>query len=243
MKKYFVGVLCMFSTLFSCAQEERNVVFDENAQVRKLSGFSGIDVSGAIDVYISQGKEDAVAVSAGNKELVDRIKTEIKNNVLYIHLDSHGFNWKSWTNNKIKAYITVNNLKRIEASGACNVKSANKLSFNDLSIELSGASDLSANIDVARLNLDLSGASALKLNGKATTAKISSSGASAVKSYDLVIDNCDIIASGASDVRITVTKELNTKASGASSIYYKGDAIIREFNSSGASSIKHKTND
>jgi hypothetical protein len=243
MKRYFVGLLLMLPTLFSFAQDERNIVVDENAQVRKLSGFSGIEVSGAIDLYISQGKEDAVAVSAGNKELVDRIKTEVKNNTLYIHFDGRGFIWKSWTNNKIKAYVTVNNLKRIEASGACNVKSTNKLSCNELSIELSGASNLKAEVETAQLNLDLSGASDLKLNGKAANAKLSCSGASSVKAYDLIINQCNVIASGASDVRITVTKELNAKASGASSINYKGDGIIRESNNSGASSIKHKTTD
>jgi hypothetical protein len=243
MKRYFVGLLLMLPTLFSFAQEERNIVVDENAQVRKLSGFSGIEVSGAIDLYISQGKEDAVAVSAGNKEQINYIKTEVKNDVLHIYFESKGLNWRKWTQGKIKAYVTVSDLKRLEASGACNVKTTNTIHSDALEMELSGASDLSGSINVRSLVLKLSGASVLSLNGKAVNAYINCSGASAVKSYDLVTDYSKIVASGASSVRVHVAKALNVNASGASSVSYKGNDIQKEINSTGASSVKHKITD
>lgn len=243
MKKYVIGLLLMIPSLISCAQDEKNIVFDENAQVRKLNSFSSIDVSGAIDLYISQGKESAVAVSAQNKEWVNNIKTDVRNNVLYIYYETKGLNWKKWTNSKIKAYVTVVDLKRIEASGACNVKTANKLKLDALELELSGASDLTGSIDVRLLDLKLSGASNLSLEGNASNARIVCSGASLVKAYNLLTDYAKVIASGASSVRIHVEKELNASASGASNIVYKGACLKREISNSGASSIKYKAND
>jgi hypothetical protein len=70
---------------------------------------------------------------------------------------------------------------------------------------------------------------------------VSSSGASDLKGFELVTDTCNAHASGASDIRITVNKELNVHASGASGIYYKGPAVIREMHSSGASSVSKKS--
>jgi len=49
-------------------------VYDANAEVRNVGSFSKIKVSSAITLYLSQGKEQAVAVSAGDKEYTPRIK-------------------------------------------------------------------------------------------------------------------------------------------------------------------------
>ena len=49
-----------------------------------------------------------------------------------------------------------------------------------------------------------------------------------------------VSASGASDINITVNKELSAHASGASDIYYKGGGLIKEFHQSGGSTIARK---
>ncbi|MFX7820745.1 DUF2807 domain-containing protein, partial [Acinetobacter baumannii] len=83
---------------------DKNIVFDANAQVRKLSGFTAIEISGAIDLYLAKGNEDAVAVSASSDDIANHIRTELKDNVLKIYFENRGWNWKSWTNTKMKAY-------------------------------------------------------------------------------------------------------------------------------------------
>jgi hypothetical protein len=242
MKKYILGlmmILLMASTVF--AQSDKNLVFDANAQIRKVASFNSIEVSGAINLFLSQGTEEAVAVSAGDEELISRIRTSVRDNVLYIDFDGKGLNWKNWSNNKIKAYVTVNSLKRIEAAGACNVKTVDQLKSNDLKIELSGASDLTGDIAVENLSLSLSGASDCTLKGMAEKASISCNGASSAKAYDLKSNYAKIEASGASSIRITVNKEMSARASGASSINYKGEGLIKDLSSSGAASVKHRT--
>jgi hypothetical protein len=67
------------------------------------------------------------------------------------------------------------------------------------------------------------------------------SGSSDLKAFDLSADYCDISASGASDVNITVNKELKVSASGASDVYYKGNGVIKEISSSGASDVKKRS--
>ncbi len=242
MKKYilsFAILLVLISSGF--AQSEKNLVFDANAQVRNVAGFNSIEISGAINLFLSQGTSEAVAVSAGDEELISRIRTSVRDNVLYIEFDGKGLNWKNWSNNKIKAYVTFSSLKRIEASGACNIKTIDQLKSNDLKIELSGASDLTGDIAVENLSVTLSGASDCTLKGIAEKSSINANGASSAKAYELKTNYAKIDASGASSIRITVNKELNARASGASSISYKGEGLIKDINSSGAASVKHRT--
>jgi Putative auto-transporter adhesin, head GIN domain len=106
---------------------------------------------------------------------------------------------------------------------------------------MSGASDFKGTVNITDLKMELSGASDVKIGGTAASVKIESSGASDVKGFDLVTDFCTAKASGASDINITVNKELTAHASGASDISYKGDAVIKDTHSSGASSVSKKS--
>jgi hypothetical protein len=106
-----------------------------------------------------------------------------------------------------------------------------------LNIKISGASDFKGQLNIGELNVKLSGASDMRLSGNVKNINVECSGASDFKSYDLTSETASIKASGASDVSIAVNKEIIVKASGASNVYYKGDATIKEKHSSGASSI------
>jgi hypothetical protein len=68
--------------------------------------------------------------------------------------------------------------------------------------------------------------------------KVHLSGASDMKAFDLSTEICEVDASGASDVSVTVSKELYVHVSGASDVRYKGKGIVKESRTSGASSIK-----
>ena len=262
MKKIFFLFFLAATTCATNAQQPKNIVHDPNAVVRNLSGFKEIEVSGGINLYLSQGASDAVAVSVDDAKNIDKIKTEVKNGVLKIFIENGSWNGWSWKNKKIKAYVTAKIIERIDASGACSVILTDKVSTTDLRMFLSGASsckgDLAATtakFDIAgassfkgsltaatSLKLYISGASVVSLTGAATTANIDVSGASNFKAYSFFIDDCKAEASGASSLSISVKKELEAEASGASSIRYTGSPNVKKSETSGASSIKKKDN-
>ncbi len=237
MKKYFLSVASLIFFIGAFAQ--KIFVNDANAEVRKLSGsFNNITVSGGINLYLSQYDNESVAVSASSDEYIRNIKTIVENNTLKIFFEG-GRSWNTG-NKKLKVYVSFKRLEKLVASGACDVQVAGMMQIPSLKLDLNGASSFKGAIKVDDLSLDLSGASDVKLNGFAASVSIQSSGASDVKGYELVADICTAKASGASDINITVNKELNASASGASDIYYKGEAVVKKMNSSGASSIVKK---
>ena len=238
MKRIILFFMFIATTIFAQAQNE--FVVDANAEIRTVSGtFNAIKVSGGIDLYLSQSNEQAIAISASEDKYKEGIKTVVENGTLRIYYDGDkGFNMR---NKKMRAYVSFKDLEKLEASGACDVRVSGELIATALEMQLSGASDFKGKIKVSSLNLQLSGASDVNIDGTATVVNIESSGASDVKGFDLISDICTAKASGASDVNITVNKELNAHASGASDIYYKGDAVIKEMHSSGASSVGKKS--
>ncbi|MBU6262014.1 MAG: DUF2807 domain-containing protein [Bacteroidetes bacterium] len=231
----FVAILMVIITS-ACTQTTKKMVFDGAAEDRNLAGFTSINVSNAFDVYISQGTEDAVGVSADSQDATKNIKTHVSGGVLYISFENKG--WWNWKNNKLKAYITVKNLEKLTVSGACNVSFVDAITSNNLHISVSGASDIKGSVKVNSLKVGASGASNISLSGKATNTDFNVSGACSIKSLDLVTDNSTIVASGASNVKLTINQYLKANVSGASDIRYKGTVSRFETRTSGASDIK-----
>lgn len=237
MKKVIIVLLALFAGTASMAQKD--IVVDPNAAVRSVSGnFSALKVENGIDVYLSQSDKVSVAVSASNESQREAIKTVIENDVLKIYYEGD----RSWRkkSSRLRVYVSYVKLEKINASGASDIRIVDGLSGNSLELSLSGACDFSGKVNLASLKINLSGASDVKVSGKAATVDIESSGASDVKGYELVTDNCTVQASGASDVFITVNKQLNATASGASDVFYKGSGLLKEIKKSGSSTIAKK---
>ncbi len=233
MKKLSVLLIAILFSAGLYAQQ----VNDPNAEIRVVKDYHGINISDAFDVYINQSDGETVAVSAAEVKHREKIKVEVKAGILYIGYDvDRKMSWGSG-NKKLKAYISFKQIDQLKISGACDIFISGTLKAEILNIHQSGASDLKGKLDVKKLTVDLSGASDILITGIATQLSVEASGASDFKGYDLVSDICNVRASGASDIKITVNKELSAHASGASDVRYKGNGEIKEIKSSGSSSV------
>ena len=233
MRKIFISVLLAGFSIATIAQKTIN---DPNAEKRNVSNFHGIEISGGIDLYLSQG-EEAVAVSASEAKFRDKIRTEVKNGGLKIWYETNSNLHLDWGNRKLKAYVSFKNLDVLEASGGSDIKVEGSIDVSKLSMTVSGGSDFDGKVNISDLKVDASGGSDVDISGTAKTINIDASGGSDFKGYELATDNCTVDASGGSDVYITVNKELNAESSGGSDIYYKGNGLIKNLKS-GSSSIK-----
>lgn len=231
--KYSLTTLLAFILVFS-AWAQKQLVVDEHAEIRPLTGsFTSISVSDGIDVYLSQSDDEAMAVSASEKKYADNIKTIIEGATLKIWYDGSN----GWRGKNLKVYISFKEIDRLSASGASDIIIAGTVKSPRLTLTLSGASSFRGNVETGDLVMDMSGASDVIISGNATMLDIENSGASDLKGSDLVVNVCNAKSSGASDVHITVTKELNVNASGASDVFYRGDAIVKTVHTSGASKV------
>jgi hypothetical protein len=238
MKKIIFSLILVASAPVLFAQK---TISDPNAQVREAKNFTAIKLSSAFDVYITQGSEEGLAVSATDTKYLPNIKTEVNGGTLRIWFQNTGSVSFNTGKLKLKAYISVKDINKLDVSGACDVFIDGTLKAGELKLDLSGASDVKGRVEAQKMDVNMSGASDVTLTGTVGQLHIESSGASNFKGYDLMSEFCNARASGASDIKITVNKELSVNASGASDINYKGQGVIRDLKTSGASSVSRKS--
>ncbi|MBC7867138.1 MAG: DUF2807 domain-containing protein [Gloeobacteraceae cyanobacterium ES-bin-316] len=234
MKKILILGFSLFIQLALAAQD--NVVLDGNVEARTLKGeFDKIRVSGNIKLVLNQADNISLAVSASEEKYTQNIKTVVSDKTLNISWQG---DWNWVKNRELTVYLSFKNISMIAGSGAARISVVGALNLDALQIDLSGASSIKASgIMVQSLTMALSGASEAKLDGTAVFMNVDCSGASDVDADKLITETCNASASGASDLEINVSKELSAVASGASHIYYAGEAEKVNVKNSGVSKI------
>lgn len=236
--KHLVNSALIFGMLFlvnsSCTYAYNGIKGNGNVvkQERSVSSFSGIDVGGAFKVFLTQGDKESVVVEA-DENLLDVIEISVRGNTLKISTNEDINNSKA-----LNVYITFKNLDHLDVSGACELSSENKIKLGDLELECSGASDITLKMSADAVEADCSGASSIDLYGSAEALVLDVSGASHLDASDLEVKVCDADVSGASSAKVAVTSELSAEVSGAGSLKYTGDPVLKSTDVSGAGSLR-----
>ncbi len=201
---------------------------------RTVGTFTGVDVSGNIDVYVTQDSVASVKIEA-DENLLEYVQINANGGTLDIRAE-RGYNLKP--SKSIKVYVSGPLFKRFEASGACDIYSQNRISNSEgIGIHLSGACDVTMEVNAPKVNADLSGAGTITLKGETKDLSIDGSGSTDMKCFDLMAENARIEISGAGDAQVYASMKLDVHVSGAGSVRYKGNATVSQ-EVSGAGSVK-----
>jgi hypothetical protein len=187
----------------------------QTSQTRETSPFKKIEVSGAASVVFTQSDTLTLKVVADDKE-INNIFTSFENETLVIKA-------KGNFTHSYKIYVSGNTLNKITSSGASKFTSTNTIVTDSLSIDVSGASNVTATIKTSQVDAMLSGASNVTLEGNTQKVYSTVSGASSLKTYKLNSTVTSVTASGASYARVFATEKINANATGSSTIKFKGD--------------------
>ena len=236
MRNYLVLAFSLF-LLSSCdyfsgtrVRGDGNVV----AQSRTVDGFSGVDVSGAIEVVVRQDAAYSVKVETDNN-LQEYVEVHNEGGILRIQNRNR---FRLLPSRRVIVYVTGPGLTSFSASGACKIKSENKITATSpVDIDATGASGIHLDINAPSVDVSLTGASSASLKGETKELSISSSGSSDVNAFELLSENTDVDVSGAGNAEVFASVKLEAEGSGASKIRYKGNASVSS-NTSGASSVQ-----
>jgi hypothetical protein len=236
MKNIALLTVSILAGLVAVAQNPK-VINDPNAQKRSVGDFHGIKVSGGIELYLSQGDEEAVAVSANDPELRDRLRTEVKDGILHIYLDDQWWH-RGWNGSmKLRAYVSCKVLDQLRGSGGSNIHVDQTIKSERLDIHLSGGGQLHGSFEAGQMTAGISGGGDLYIGGTAGALNVHVNGGGDFHGYDLATDSCEAHVSGGGDVFITVNKTLDATVHGGGDIRYKGNASIRETRTFGGGNI------
>jgi len=238
MKKILLSLLS-FISVSAFAQDAP--AKDPGAIERTLSApFSAIIVSDGIDVYLTQGQSESVAVTSSDEKYMSRFKTEVVGGTLKIYYDNKGINFAFNEKRKLKAWVTFKNIDKLHASGGASVKTSGAIDADKLDMRFTSGSHFTGKITAKELTVDQNSGSGMNVSGRADKITVEGSSGSTFKGYDLAVDYCDAKASSGAGVHITINKELNAKANSGGGIRYKGTALIKDLNVSSGGVVKRE---
>lgn len=215
-----------------------NCTSAQQRESRNVSGFTGISLSIAADIYLSQSNEYKVEIVA-NADYLEKIETVVEGDVLKIKTKNH-FDF-DFHNEKVKIYISMPQVNSLRISGSGDILAQTAIKTENLAIKISGSGNVKIeNLSVKSLDTDISGSGDINFAGTdvAERATYSVSGSGDIDSQNLQCKKVEISVSGSGDVRVWAVDELNARVSGSGDVYYKGRPLI-DAKSSGSGGIHH----
>jgi hypothetical protein len=211
----------MLAVLFSLtAAVAQKVIYDDNVQKRSISSFHAIETSSGIEVIISKGDKEELAVSANNKDYLDEVSTVVQNGVLKISRTDDWKLWRQWKNWRIKVYVSYTKLEEVKANSGGSINGTD-ISLDKLSARLNSGGSMTLSGTVGSLSVD--GNSGAQFHG-----------------YSLKVTNCHAEASSGAGIQVTVDKEISARANSGGFIRYKGEGLIRDINVNSGGSVKRQ---
>lgn len=197
--------------------------------------FTKIHAGSAFEVTITKARNYSIKITA-DRNVMDLVEVTKLPNRLDLKVKPN-FSFRRIT---LKAQITMPDIKSIDLSGAAKAELIDFQLKHDLHVDMSGASELRADISIGDLTAALAGASTLQLEGTAGNIVVDGGGSSTLDLENLAARDADINLQGASTATIHPSGRLQCRLSGASKLYYVGDVRVNlsDIKLSGASKIE-----
>lgn len=216
----------------------QKTINDPHAEKRNVSGFHGIHVGTGIELILTEGSAEDVAVSAATTEFRDRIETKVENGILKIYYENKISSINTKKERKdLKAYVSYKRLDELDANTGADVEIDGTLKSTSLKIRANTGAAIKGRVSVGDLKVDQNTGSIITLSGDADKLEIEGDTGSMFKGVELTTNICNAKVSTGADISVTAQKELNAKASTGGSVRYKGDAPVKEVKKSTGGSV------
>lgn len=213
---------CSDDPLCNCLQGSGN----NETESRPLMPFNVVELNQNVDLILRQGDHNEAQVTAG-KNIIDGIKTEVKNGVLYIRNDNK-CNWMRDFKNKFTVELTFEELDLITYRGSGTIHCADTIRKNKLTLEgWNGTGSINLLINVAEVQLYLhTGSTDLNVTGLAPVQYLYCSGNGYIRADGLL--SYDVYAHTATTGQCYVNagNRIDALIRYHGNIYYKGNPTI-----------------
>jgi Putative auto-transporter adhesin, head GIN domain len=220
----YLVVISFFVLATACKKQKADTI-----KAFSLSEFDTLQLESVFEVYLIQGNTNSIKL-VGAQQIVENVSIEILNNTLKVS-NAYKGNWLHPSNNKIKLYITVNQISKIIASESCQIKSLNALIGNEIGLIMS------SKYNSAELELDCKTfyywnnfpcGGQIKLSGNTNELKIWNVALMAIDARELKADIVSVSNSSKGDCKVTCSQKISYKITGSGNIYLKGNPSLIE---------------
>lgn len=184
------------------------------SETRQVTPFTAIEVKCYGTINVTAQAKPGLEIS-GDDNIVPLIKTEVRNDTLYVTAD------KDYDpNNKLQINISTPDLTKFVFAGAGEA-TLSKIKNNQVEIVASGAGQV-------------------KASGETKEAAITLSGAGRVDAKDLLAERAKATSTGVGEIDVYATEQLDASTSGVGEINYYGNPKSVNKHAGGLGSINQK---
>lgn len=210
----FVKVLLLTASvcaITSCGRETVKGTGEAKQEIRNLSEFTGLNVSGNYQILGAAGSPDKFVIST-NENILPYIETYVKDSTLIVESKKKADIFPTVTQN---IWFTVPKFKNLTLNGASVFQYQN--------------------LNTDKLTVTLSGSHQLLLTGKGDSLDLTISGSSDVDARSFITNDATIVISGSSTVYVNPTKNLKVTINGEGKVIYFSEApkVDQTINGSG----------
>jgi len=198
-------------------------------QSRTTGTFNSINVTGIVNVFLSQGETEKITVEADDN-LLQYIVTKVKDNSLIIKTSEDVEIQKSA---KMNVYVVLKSINELELNGVGNVKSESMLTLGNLDIDNNSVGNLDLNLSCIKLDMEINSVGNVTLTGSVQNVNIEQNGVGNLKAFDLSADILKISNNGVGNSEVNSDKEIYIELNGMGNVSYKGNAVIKEMDVNG----------
>jgi len=207
----------------------QKTINDNNVEKRTVGGFHGIDVATGIELTLTKGTTEDVAVSASTVEYRNKIITEVVNGILRIHYETKtGAINKKNENKRLRAYVSYKSLDLLHVTTGAEVNIDGVLEATSFELKANTGGLVKAEINIGTLTVDQNTGSKITLSGKVDKLEAEGDTGSKFNGEDLTTNTCFVKMSTGAGIFISVDKELSVKADTGGYVKYRGNGGIRD---------------
>ena len=205
------------TTNTSCVQSVQGSGYAKS-ESRQVDSFTGIDLKGNGDLYVTQGGPQEVRVVADDN-LLPLIPTSVQNGVLVIGNENTCFRNTS----PVKVFVKAPGIRRLTVSGSGSINSDSVIMTEALETAISGAGVIDLQVEATTLATRITGDGTATITGSVKSHTITISGNGKIFSPGLVTSTTSIDISGSGRTDVHVLDTLNLKITGSGTVNYSGN--------------------
>lgn len=220
LKAFYVSLLTVLILIGTDANAlvRRTVRGDGNVvqEKRQIDPFRELIIKGNFNVILMQGTRVRVAME-GEENLLREIISHSDDHVLTLGT-REGVTLKP--KQPLTIFITIDDLEKLDFSGALKVSSQSPLQLEILSLNLDGANKISLNLILETFNLNSKGMSKVTIKGRTYEQSLRATGSLFYDAREFNTAVMDVQMIGAGEVFLNVQEKLNIAVAGVSTIKY-----------------------
>lgn len=225
MKRFFFILAASVVALSSCHYVNGKRVSGNGnltSEQRSISGFTGVESHGSIDIIATQGNY-AVKVET-DQNLLQYIETIVRDGRLVVRFKD-GISVHDVKTAKV--YVTAPSFNAFETHGSGNINGEGKIAnTNRVDIEISGSGNIQLNMDCPTLKTATHGSGNMMLSGETKDFSCETSGSGNVKAADLKAESVTVSIHGSGNNEVFASESLNVEIFGSGDVHYRGEPKV-----------------